>query len=55
MYDSIIYIYNKGLQDYVAPLEDLTTELQHAINAGKQLSGSIVAHLTLYVKLREKA
>lgn len=40
MYDAIIYIFNQGLQDYVTPLQDLTTELRQAIDSGKQLTGA---------------
>ena len=38
LYDAILYIYNKGLQDFITPLEELLVMLQAAINTGKQLT-----------------
>jgi len=38
LYDAIIYIYNHGMRDYVAPFEELMTELQSALAAGSNLN-----------------
>ncbi|KAG1714892.1 Vacuolar protein sorting-associated protein 8 [Nymphon striatum] len=38
LYDSIIYIYNKGMLDFVTPLEELIVILVKAVATGKQLS-----------------
>ncbi|XP_033098288.1 vacuolar protein sorting-associated protein 8 homolog [Anneissia japonica] len=38
LYDAIIYVYNKGMQDYTTPLEDLLKKLNIAVQAGKQLT-----------------
>jgi len=34
LYDAIIYIYNRGMNDFISPLEELMTELQSALLAG---------------------
>ncbi|XP_014767622.1 vacuolar protein sorting-associated protein 8 homolog isoform X2 [Octopus bimaculoides] len=38
LYDAIIYVYNKGMNDYTTPLEELLILLEAAINTGKQLT-----------------
>ena len=38
LYDAILYIYNKGLQDFTTPLEELLVMLRAAVNTGKQLT-----------------
>ncbi|XP_064646589.1 vacuolar protein sorting-associated protein 8 homolog isoform X2 [Lineus longissimus] len=38
LYDAIIYVYNKGMQDYTTPLEELLRILRMALSVGKQLS-----------------
>ncbi|XP_078620345.1 vacuolar protein sorting-associated protein 8 homolog isoform X1 [Branchiostoma floridae x Branchiostoma japonicum] len=38
LYDALIYIYNKGMQDYITPLEELLRVLQSAIKSNKQLT-----------------
>ncbi|XP_077997967.1 vacuolar protein sorting-associated protein 8 homolog isoform X1 [Glandiceps talaboti] len=38
LYDAILYIYNKGMSDYVTPLEELLTVLQSAIKSSRQLT-----------------
>lgn len=38
LYDAIIHLYTKGMQDYVSPLQELLQVLQSAIAAGKQLT-----------------
>lgn len=41
LYDAIIYVYNKGMHDYVTPLEELLSTLKAAVDTGKQLTGSV--------------
>ncbi|XP_022112058.1 vacuolar protein sorting-associated protein 8 homolog isoform X1 [Acanthaster planci] len=38
LYDAIIYVYNKGMNDYITPLEDLLQVLGQAVRSGKQLT-----------------
>ncbi|XP_030829831.1 vacuolar protein sorting-associated protein 8 homolog [Strongylocentrotus purpuratus] len=38
LYDAIIYVYNKGMNDYVTPLEELLQLLRAAVRATSQLS-----------------
>ncbi|XP_067145381.1 vacuolar protein sorting-associated protein 8 homolog isoform X3 [Centruroides vittatus] len=38
LYDGILYIYNKGMEDYITPLEDLLGILRRAVSSGKQLT-----------------
>lgn len=40
LYDAIIYIYNKAMNDYTTPLEELIAVLKSAVNTGKQLAGN---------------
>ena len=40
LYDAIIYVYNKGMFDYVTPLEELLSTLKAAVDTGKQLTGT---------------
>lgn len=35
LYDAILYIYNRGMQDYVTPFEELMTVLQSALAIGE--------------------
>ena len=37
LYDAIIYIYNNGLQDFVAPVEELMTILAEALKSQDQV------------------
>ena len=39
LFDAILYIYNRGMQDYITPLEELLCSLSGAVNTGKQLTG----------------
>jgi hypothetical protein len=39
LYDAIIYVYNRGMNDYTTPLEQLLSQLGAAVNRGKQLTG----------------
>ncbi|XP_076368429.1 vacuolar protein sorting 8 isoform X2 [Tachypleus tridentatus] len=48
LYDGIFYIYNRGMDDYTTPFEDLVVVLQEALETGKQLSDS---HIKLGNKL----
>ena len=41
LYDAIIYVYNKGMFDYVTPLEELLSTLKAAVDTGKQLTGMV--------------
>jgi hypothetical protein len=34
LYDAILYIYNRGMQDYITPFEELITVLQNALATG---------------------
>ncbi|XP_021918193.1 LOW QUALITY PROTEIN: vacuolar protein sorting-associated protein 8 homolog [Zootermopsis nevadensis] len=43
LYDATIHIYNRGLRDYVTPLEELMPILQAALATGKQLSDNHIA------------
>ncbi|KAJ8320304.1 hypothetical protein KUTeg_001891 [Tegillarca granosa] len=38
LYDAIIYVYNKGMNDFTTPLEDLLIMLRTAVSTGKQLT-----------------
>nr|XP_006819234.1 PREDICTED: vacuolar protein sorting-associated protein 8 homolog [Saccoglossus kowalevskii] len=38
LYDAILYVYNKGMRDYVTPLEDLLRVLESAMKSAKQLT-----------------
>ncbi|XP_070570211.1 vacuolar protein sorting-associated protein 8 homolog isoform X2 [Ptychodera flava] len=38
LYDAILYVYNKGMGDYVTPLEELLWVLQAATSSSKQLT-----------------
>ncbi|XP_069107470.1 vacuolar protein sorting-associated protein 8 homolog isoform X1 [Argopecten irradians] len=38
LYDAILYVYNRGMNDYTTPLEDLLSTLRAAVDTGKQLS-----------------
>uniref|UniRef100_A0A2L2YDL3 Vacuolar protein sorting-associated protein 8-like protein n=1 Tax=Parasteatoda tepidariorum TaxID=114398 RepID=A0A2L2YDL3_PARTP len=38
LFDAIIYVYNKGMLDYVTPFEELMINLQKAVKRGKQLT-----------------
>ncbi|XP_052234778.1 vacuolar protein sorting-associated protein 8 homolog isoform X2 [Dreissena polymorpha] len=38
LYDAILYVYNKGMLDYITPLEELLSTLRAAVDTGKQLS-----------------
>lgn len=38
LYDAIIHLYTKGMQDYVIPLQELLQVLQKSITSGKQLT-----------------
>ncbi|XP_033629373.1 vacuolar protein sorting-associated protein 8 homolog [Asterias rubens] len=38
LYDAIIYVYNKGMNDHITPLEDLLQVLGQAVTSGKQLT-----------------
>jgi len=38
LYNGILYIYNRAMQDYVSPLEKLLALLTGAVSSGKQLS-----------------
>ncbi|CAE1274106.1 VPS8 [Acanthosepion pharaonis] len=38
LYDAIIYVYNKGMNDYTTPLEELVLVLEAAVTTGKQLT-----------------
>lgn len=38
MYDSIIYIYNNGMENFTTPLHELLAILTKAVDTGKQLS-----------------
>ena len=40
LYDAILYIYNKGMQDYITPLDELMMLLIAAIDAKKNLTDS---------------
>ncbi|XP_063227477.1 vacuolar protein sorting-associated protein 8 homolog [Bacillus rossius redtenbacheri] len=43
LYDGIIHIHNRGMKDYVTPLQELMPILQAALSTGKQLTdGQIV-------------
>ncbi|KAJ8019457.1 Vacuolar protein sorting-associated protein 8-like [Holothuria leucospilota] len=42
LYDAIIYVYNKGMNDYVTPLEELIQLLRAALSTGNQLSDNQV-------------
>lgn len=43
LYDGILYIYNKGMNDYITPLEELLGILHKAVSSGKQLTdGQII-------------
>lgn len=56
LYDAILYIYNKGMQDYVTPLEDLLRALSQALTTGKQLSDTQVKlgnKLLVYIRCVE--
>lgn len=35
LYDAIVYIYNRGMMDYITPMEELMTVLQGALATGK--------------------
>ncbi|PVD38848.1 hypothetical protein C0Q70_01472 [Pomacea canaliculata] len=39
LYDAIIYVYTRGMHDYITPLEQLLTRLGDALSTGKQLTG----------------
>ena len=38
LYTGILYVYNRALQDYTTPLEQLLTLLNSAVATGKQLT-----------------
>ncbi|CAH1788234.1 unnamed protein product, partial [Owenia fusiformis] len=38
LYDAILYVYNKGMNDYTTPLEELLRLLRAAVITGKQLT-----------------
>ena len=38
LYNGILYIYNRAMQDYVSPLEKLLALLTGAVSSGKQPS-----------------
>jgi len=38
LYDAIIYIYNRGMADYVTPLQQLLAVLKTAVDSGVHLS-----------------
>jgi len=38
LYDAVLYVYNRGMSDYVAPLEQLLVILKSAIDSGCQLT-----------------
>ncbi len=38
LYDAILYIYNKGMQDYITPLEELLALLNSAVETGQALT-----------------
>lgn len=42
LYDAIIYVYTRGMHDYITPLEQLLTRLGDALSTGKQLTGQTV-------------
>ncbi len=46
LYDAIIYVYNNGLQDFVAPVEELMTILAEALKSQDQVL--ICVKLTFY-------
>ena len=37
LYDAILHVYNRGMQDYITPLQELLSLLSDAVNSGKQL------------------
>ncbi|KAJ9588007.1 hypothetical protein L9F63_028180, partial [Diploptera punctata] len=43
LYDAMIHIYNRGLKDYITPLEELMPILQAALATGKQLTDNHIA------------
>nr|CAD7195543.1 unnamed protein product [Timema douglasi] len=43
MHDAIIHIHNRGMRDYVAPLQELMPILQTALSMGKQLNSDQIA------------
>jgi len=38
LYTGILYVYNRAMHDYTTPLEQLLTQLHHAVSTGKQLT-----------------
>ncbi|XP_013089193.2 vacuolar protein sorting-associated protein 8 homolog [Biomphalaria glabrata] len=48
LYDAIIYVYNKGMNDFTSPLEQLLAQLGSALATGKQLTD---VHIKLGNKL----
>ncbi|EGC38608.1 hypothetical protein DICPUDRAFT_148703 [Dictyostelium purpureum] len=58
LYSALIYLYNKGLDDYITPLEDMMEMLIKPKNLNTQLTASekkfrdeVANHLLLYLKL----
>ncbi|KAK2188199.1 hypothetical protein NP493_140g01003 [Ridgeia piscesae] len=40
LYDALLYIYNKAMQDYTTPMEEMLQKLRLAVESGRLLSGS---------------
>jgi len=38
LYDALLYVYNRGMSDYVTPLERLLALLKSTVDSGLQLS-----------------
>jgi len=48
LYNGILYIYNRAMQDYVSPLEQLLALLASSVSTGKQLTyQQVMSHPTL--------
>ena len=40
LYDALIYLYNRGLQDYITPLEELLLQLRKVLRENEVLPGN---------------
>ena len=49
LYDAMIHVYNKGLNDYTTPLLELLLQLRAALKKGKPLPGLRVVTARTYV------
>jgi len=38
LYDAVLYVYNRGMSDYVTPLVQLLAILKSAVDSGSQLT-----------------